>query len=102
MTVITTWIIATGSEQKISAEFNSCLLGPQRIKHFAISHCGTNNPRSLDMQAHGPCWQSERRGAMAPDPALNASGEPSLNVQLPGCGSAPRLTTPFTATYQAA
>lgn len=85
MTVITTWIIATGSEQKISAEFNSCLLGPPEAKAFChLSHCRTNNPRSSDMQAHGPCWQSERRGAMAPDPALNASGEPSLNVQLPG------------------
>lgn len=46
VTVITTWIIATGSEQKISAEFNSCLLGPQRLKHFAISYCGTNTPPS--------------------------------------------------------
>lgn len=36
VTVITTWIMATGSEQKISAEFNSCLLGPQSLKHFAI------------------------------------------------------------------
>lgn len=36
VTVITTWIMASGSEQKISAEFNSCLLGPQSLKHFAI------------------------------------------------------------------
>lgn len=103
VTVITTWIIATGSEQKMSAEFNSCLLGPQRLKHFAISYCGTNDPSSLDICRHTGRADSRSGGEQWPRTRRSCLGRtlpqrPTVRLADPHRD----LTAPFTASWQSA